>query len=537
MSVVFPINPDDRFEEYTATAAQTVFSVPFPFQDDGDIIVIKIAAADGAISTLTLTTHYTLSGAGTPGPGSMTLVTGAAAGDKFRIIGSAVLERLTSIVRDGRYSSRAQDDEHDRHRLVQQELARDAGRALKSDYGQTGLTIDITDVTEGKTLMRGAGNDIVPGPDAADIALAQGYAEDADAAKDDAEAALAAFRRRWVGDFADDAAADAFLTGAGLTKAAGTTYFNTTSDSWRYWDGDSWEDAPFVTVPDGSITAAKLAPDVSLDNDKLVEVSFTDDHTVLLTDAGKVLAFEKATAVEATLPALSSTDGQRFIFLNLGVGTLTVTPDGSDTIPGYSPLELPTGGLAELWISADEGTWRARVILPSRGDEWVHFPRDILSGGASWTKVNLDGFRDVSIRGRALSSAEPAAFVLEFSRDNGASWDTGSNYTWHRVYGIDTVADAASDGDTSDPSINIGLSGGIGAGGGEGVRFEIEIFDLSETLAVVQFQATTFSTSGLYIVGMGGGAHGGVGGARNGVRLRFTSGNMAEGYVVAKALA
>lgn len=196
MSVVFPINASSRYQQYTASGGQTVFSVPFPFQEDRDITVIKIAAADGVQTTLSLVTHYTLTGKGTAGPGSLTLVTPAVAGDKIRVIGAAILDRLTSIVRDGKYSSVAQDDEHDRHRLVQQELKRQADRAMKSDYGQAGLSIDTSAVTAGRVLMRGTGNDIVAGPDADEIANAQGYAESALASRNravEAEAASAVY--------------------------------------------------------------------------------------------------------------------------------------------------------------------------------------------------------------------------------------------------------------------------------------------------------------------------------------------------------
>lgn len=255
MSVVFPINPDDRFEEYTATAAQTVFSVPFPFQDNRDITVIKIPVATGIAATLTLTTDYSLTGAGTAGPGSMTLVAAAAAGDKFRLIGSAVLDRLTSIVRDGRYSSRAQDDEHDRHRLIQQELAAGVARSIKADYGQTGLSIDTAVVTEGKALMRGAGNTIAPGPTADEISAAQGYAEAADAARIAAETALADFNAKYLGVHASDAAATASVGGA---PEEGAIYWNSTSNIMRVWNATEWDNLSNI-INDGDVTKDKLS--------------------------------------------------------------------------------------------------------------------------------------------------------------------------------------------------------------------------------------------------------------------------------------
>ena len=48
---------------YTVAAVpQSAFTAPFPFFDDGDLVVLKTVS--GVTETLTLGTHYTVSGAG-----------------------------------------------------------------------------------------------------------------------------------------------------------------------------------------------------------------------------------------------------------------------------------------------------------------------------------------------------------------------------------------------------------------------------------------------------------------------------------------
>lgn len=134
MSVVFPIENSDRFESYTASAGQTVFSVPFPFQDNADVTIRKIALS-GTVSILEEATDYTLTGAEDPEGGTFTLLEGAAVGEKYQPIGAAILDRLTSVVRNGRFASKATDDEFDRNRIIQQEQSRDIKRAVKVDFG------------------------------------------------------------------------------------------------------------------------------------------------------------------------------------------------------------------------------------------------------------------------------------------------------------------------------------------------------------------------------------------------------------------
>ena len=59
---------------YTGSGTTGPFSFPYYFLADGDLTVIKTTIADGAESTLTLTTDYTVSGAGEAAGGSVTLV-------------------------------------------------------------------------------------------------------------------------------------------------------------------------------------------------------------------------------------------------------------------------------------------------------------------------------------------------------------------------------------------------------------------------------------------------------------------------------
>lgn len=81
------INDTPNRIRYTATASQTAFAVPFEFQANAQIKVYK----NGTL--LTLTTHYTLTGAGVEGGGTLTLVTGAALNDDILVVRDIAVER------------------------------------------------------------------------------------------------------------------------------------------------------------------------------------------------------------------------------------------------------------------------------------------------------------------------------------------------------------------------------------------------------------------------------------------------------------
>ena len=76
--------------QYTATASQTVFTVPFEFLANADLAVY----VNGTLKTLT--TDYTLTGSNTTGGGSLTFVTGRTAGEIVTILGNLAYSRDTA---------------------------------------------------------------------------------------------------------------------------------------------------------------------------------------------------------------------------------------------------------------------------------------------------------------------------------------------------------------------------------------------------------------------------------------------------------
>lgn len=136
MSEIFPIAADPRFRITTATGGQTAFSVPFPFQDNDDIAVVRIAL-DGTQTPLDEGPDYVLTGAGNESGGTVSLALPAVAGEKVVRAGAAVIDRVRSVVRSGRFSSRAVDDDLDRFIIIAQELFRDSQRSLKVPLGSS----------------------------------------------------------------------------------------------------------------------------------------------------------------------------------------------------------------------------------------------------------------------------------------------------------------------------------------------------------------------------------------------------------------
>lgn len=166
MSTAFPVTADPRYRLYVASSNQTVFSIAFPFLEDGDISVTKIGL-DGTATALTRPTHYTQTGKGNPLGGSITLKTGVSAGTKILVKGAASLTRSTSVARAGKFSSAAIDEDLDRLTIIAQEHARDIERSVKVPEGDVAPT--LTPGAAGTLAVWDDNGDLAEGPSAAGL--------------------------------------------------------------------------------------------------------------------------------------------------------------------------------------------------------------------------------------------------------------------------------------------------------------------------------------------------------------------------------
>lgn len=129
------------------------------------------------------------------------------------------------------------------------------------------------------------------------------------------------------------------------SPAIGDTF--TAGDITRKWDGEAWKIiATTITGPAGASADWSTAQFVS---DK------TDSYTLLSTDVGRLITFNKSTAVTCTVNGtLDLAIGQRIDILQLGVGQVTVVAS-SATVNGTPGLKLRAqySAATVLCIAAD----------------------------------------------------------------------------------------------------------------------------------------------------------------------------------------
>ena len=146
---------------YTATSGQTVFTVSFEFFDEADLTVY----ING-----TETSAYTVTG-GDGSTGTVTLTSGATAGDKVAIVRDVAIERTTDFTEGAAISRSALNEQLDKLTAQIADIDDRASRSLQLNDHEVavGITLPATDDRKGKVLgFNATTGNVEAGPTLAD---------------------------------------------------------------------------------------------------------------------------------------------------------------------------------------------------------------------------------------------------------------------------------------------------------------------------------------------------------------------------------
>jgi hypothetical protein len=132
---------------YTATASQTLFTVPFVFFEDADLLVYQNDVL------LTLGTHYTVAGEEDEDGGTVTLLTGATAGDAISIVRSLSIVQTTHIPPSGPLDIPAINIQFSKLIAIDQQLADSQTRTVHLGQSDPTADMEVPSVTDRKGKM------------------------------------------------------------------------------------------------------------------------------------------------------------------------------------------------------------------------------------------------------------------------------------------------------------------------------------------------------------------------------------------------
>lgn len=128
---------------YSGNGSTTVFAYGFKIFADADLRVIE-RAADGTETVKSLTTHYTVSGAGTDSGGNVTFGTAPANGVTVIIKRNLTLTQGTDYVANDPFPAESHEEALDRLTFIVQGLQEELDRAIKASETNTIASAEFT---------------------------------------------------------------------------------------------------------------------------------------------------------------------------------------------------------------------------------------------------------------------------------------------------------------------------------------------------------------------------------------------------------
>lgn len=158
---------------YTGSGTTGPFSFPYYFLADGDLTVIKTTIADGTEETLTLTTDYTVSGAGEAAGGSVTLVATLSSAYKLTIIRDPDILQPADYPANDRFPAATHEEALDRATMILQRLKDYIDRSFRlSDGDVSGISLILSNLAAGELIAVNAAGTGIESIAAADVNLA-----------------------------------------------------------------------------------------------------------------------------------------------------------------------------------------------------------------------------------------------------------------------------------------------------------------------------------------------------------------------------
>ena len=122
---------------YSGNGSTTAFSFGYLFFSNADLKVILVVNSTGAETTKTITTHYTITGAGDASGGTVTMGTAPASGETLVIIREVGLTQGLDLVENDAFPSDLVEQELDRATMMAQQINTEVDRSFKLSDGDT----------------------------------------------------------------------------------------------------------------------------------------------------------------------------------------------------------------------------------------------------------------------------------------------------------------------------------------------------------------------------------------------------------------
>lgn len=155
---------------YNGNGSTTAFATGFYFTDQTYLEVI-ITSSAGVETVKTLTTHYTVSGAGVSGGGTVTFNTAPASGEKVNIRSKVPYTQETDYLEGGSFSAATHEDALDKLTKITQQVKEITDRSLKVPISKQSYNTQLSALSANHVLRVNSTADGFESVSAVDAAL------------------------------------------------------------------------------------------------------------------------------------------------------------------------------------------------------------------------------------------------------------------------------------------------------------------------------------------------------------------------------
>ena len=325
---------NDRIDQYTAVGGETQFAYTFPINASGDLVVKRKVGT--TITTLTLTTQYTVTGVGVASGGQVVLDTGvfssgATASDEFTIYGNQIVTRAAAsdFSGGGDFFATTINDQLDDLTQIAQDARRDINSSIRKNPAiletldpllpplTARRTLIVNEVSTGNysLVMSAKDPDTQEGLAAAQVALATTQANNAAtsasaASTSESNAATSATNTATLYDNFDDRflgakSSDPTTDNDGNTPIiTGALYFNSSNNVMMVYTGSAW----VRTIPTSSDQTAINAVNANSANINAVAGKATEVGRLGTADAVAGMAILGTADVVTDMNVLATAD-------------------------------------------------------------------------------------------------------------------------------------------------------------------------------------------------------------------------------------
>jgi hypothetical protein len=142
----------NRSGPYTTDGVATGYAYSFPINEDTDLRVFQRTTATGAVSELTLNVDFTVSGAGDPAGGTVTIAPAIASGYTVLVLRAVPMTQEVDLSNQGGWFPEVHEGEFDLLTFFAQDMQEQIDRCVKIGPTEDGMTADIEGDRDGYAL-------------------------------------------------------------------------------------------------------------------------------------------------------------------------------------------------------------------------------------------------------------------------------------------------------------------------------------------------------------------------------------------------